>query len=1466
MQPESSKANVEETRSLPHPPLISRNFTSTILDEPTLIPLRTGDLSPSSDEDGMPELANASAPSAEDAQNSPHTTFSASTIFADDFREARFCDESWANESSSRALSRFSGASIRTIPSDNYGLSDRQSPIADALKEALCSQCAISKNPDCTVCSAGHSFDFLQEHKGEWLELHHSAPLFVDSTLLHKVMTLENHTIIKLITLVDWSLLVDVKYVADGEGFVESDVRGWISIAEVQSEWFTNLAEKTRIKLRNFRLVGIYKPNRNYRTGLAALARKTVSRESEKVATIQIATALGILEICPNRTRACIRQVSELGLPQSVALTDNHKSKPVEGWISTTVEKIGIPLLWSLHSDIEKFPLITQKFLALARHGADNVLVPMLKTSTQKAIKTQKSGLSSWIDRGVSKVAVHWGGHEEVATGANDPKMCRFGSSESIEIDRCKSPASAASRQSHPSPKRRDEDSTHQFTRSHKQKDDSDPTQRRSGHSRSPRATQQKSKDDSDPKHQRSGHSRSPRETQRKSKKNPGWFSMIKKSLIGGQSPREKDTHHEGLSVNVMDAFERTALHYAVEYGHTRLGEILVKDFQADLDIRDFEGKTPLHLAAMLREAHVWGPCDGTRDSLVKLLLSHDADVNACDFSGKTPLYTVCEDFTEPLLASVVHMLLDAGADPTLVDGSGMTPFDVLSNQETALKEKVLGSSDLIQAQAEKLKAIDLVKLLIEKKTDEPNFRQTDAQFPFQDTCPSGENQTKRRMSTYFNHRTSASTPIIENDALTSHCDEMPRTPSDFQAYERLVSGMLLRNAIKESDFITVENLLQEFKVFDIEIEPELKKEAEVICIDNYGLFKTLTDCHQHYLNFSSGAESNPDTLVKLVAGLLHTKGHPAAKRYARAETALKSRHSANAFLRQHWDMDRNHWKGDTDDVLFAYKAVMYWQSKRESQDIDPDMITAASEFAESVRAVHEHVTNLYSAALSEDGKDAQEDMLLFLRMLVTKASEDLLGGMHRSRSYLRFLHLRLETAIQTCIQKKTPPEVLAHAHGVRQYLVEEIISTSKHSTFLHFSATPESAIKVDPTANAKIEGYTGIAVRAKGKVHEFTARSIYIGSRPNWNRFLDLPNTLAAGFNSLVFFHGDESLWLMMDFLRNASSGLLSKRERPNFCPYNMQMSMFQLQEEVAFDLLTNKDKFAKEPIVPTALDSAELQSINLDSAQKLEDAVEHMYNNLSVQSINNFYTVIVVSVEGQASVTLEDSSIATTKSALVLINCGSPAKRSSKAAPKGLDVMLSVIEEEHGESSVRSAVAFAPSSPTITETETEDTTKADESGVNPPVDTAKEDDSGMNPAVDTAKEEGDTTAKRVNCPVLGESATESSAATRDAIVKTMEAAGDITSSADGDVAPGLESRDDSDGVNTLDSSLAAEVKAICAKDGTLSADGSKTPLEHVVDCLLGEHALKRTNMVLSLQHHNRDVNATVSKLKAFL
>ena len=107
----------------------------------------------------------------------------------------------------------------------------------------------------------------------------------------------------------------------------------------------------------------------------------------------------------------------------------------------------------------------------------------------------------------------------------------------------------------------------------------------------------------------------------------------------GGNIAVVKQLISTGADVNVKDAGGQTALHWAIEYGHTEIAELLIAK-GADVNARNYGEWTPLHTAADRSQGTA---ANISHKEIIELLIAKGANVNAKITSGPiqgyTPLY-----------------------------------------------------------------------------------------------------------------------------------------------------------------------------------------------------------------------------------------------------------------------------------------------------------------------------------------------------------------------------------------------------------------------------------------------------------------------------------------------------------------------------------------------------------------------------------------------------------------------------------------------------------------------------------------------------------------------------------------------------------------------------------------------------------------------------------------------------------
>jgi ankyrin repeat protein len=130
-----------------------------------------------------------------------------------------------------------------------------------------------------------------------------------------------------------------------------------------------------------------------------------------------------------------------------------------------------------------------------------------------------------------------------------------------------------------------------------------------------------------------------------------------------------------GAEIDLRDFESRTPLHYAAWAGQPSAARVLVER-GAELEARDEKQCTPLHLT--IRGGPRWAlACD--QAAVADLLIAAGGDVNATnplDMNRYTPLHACVHEGVQRL--ATARRLLAAGADPAVVDPeSKLTPAGV---------------------------------------------------------------------------------------------------------------------------------------------------------------------------------------------------------------------------------------------------------------------------------------------------------------------------------------------------------------------------------------------------------------------------------------------------------------------------------------------------------------------------------------------------------------------------------------------------------------------------------------------------------------------------------------------------------------------------------------------------------------------------------------------------------------------
>jgi len=168
-------------------------------------------------------------------------------------------------------------------------------------------------------------------------------------------------------------------------------------------------------------------------------------------------------------------------------------------------------------------------------------------------------------------------------------------------------------------------------------------------------------------------------------------------AAMQGDAGAVRDLLAQGASAHATDPSERTALIAAAYHGHNEVARLLI-DAGADVNHQDrtqqsayllatSEGNVELLQMSLQAGADVHGldsyqgtglirAADRGHVEIVRALLDTDIAVDHVNRLGWTALLeAIILGDGGPRHTEVVHLLLAAGADPTLPDGDGLTPL-----------------------------------------------------------------------------------------------------------------------------------------------------------------------------------------------------------------------------------------------------------------------------------------------------------------------------------------------------------------------------------------------------------------------------------------------------------------------------------------------------------------------------------------------------------------------------------------------------------------------------------------------------------------------------------------------------------------------------------------------------------------------------------------------------------------------
>lgn len=156
----------------------------------------------------------------------------------------------------------------------------------------------------------------------------------------------------------------------------------------------------------------------------------------------------------------------------------------------------------------------------------------------------------------------------------------------------------------------------------------------------------------------------------------------------------------EQPNLNTRDHEGKTPLHLAAKKGHLSIVRLLLR-YRALVDMVNNDGDSPLDMATLYRREQVakvllekgarvneqmlfrW--CNYSSKDIVSQLISREVNINATDERGDTPL----QRYVSSGKLDMVRLLLEHGADPNLRNNEGKAPIHTVCNWGGADPAKV---------------------------------------------------------------------------------------------------------------------------------------------------------------------------------------------------------------------------------------------------------------------------------------------------------------------------------------------------------------------------------------------------------------------------------------------------------------------------------------------------------------------------------------------------------------------------------------------------------------------------------------------------------------------------------------------------------------------------------------------------------------------------------------------------------